>query len=366
MEYVRRLRNIEPSVYNKNRLKEIPIPQLAKKSPELCPGDIIIGDQIEKAGSITDSAVDKNHMNAVAINEEVVDGERIDSQIETAEADSNQTADAINMEELANEMTVGFPNNDTCATNIDGNDDPIANQDTIVAGIIQTVDISRIYAVVNNIDLTDKITAPLSTDAICSSDNKSRTGVDNDYANQTANNNHINATVTNHGISNEDSTDEASVSLPTNESIIQLGIVDADTDQITDYSHMNVAITDNGNTSVNNNQDSAEGFTEIDGGDIHATANIIPDDEDKKPDILPLIEFTLTNRDEIMNLLDPDIIEVVDDDMTIITKSKGFGQPIPTMQDGRIKLESSCPFSNIEPYLCTVSKLSSIFSFFFS
>lgn len=70
---------------------------------------------------------------------------------------------------------------------------------------------------------------------------------------------------------------------------------------------------------------------------------------------MELIEFQPKNRDAILELLDPDIVEVVDDDMTIITKSKGFGKPIMTMADGRVKREVGCSFSGMEPYLDTVS-----------
>lgn len=88
-----------------------------------------------------------------------------------------------------------------------------------------------------------------------------------------------------------------------------------------------------------------------DGDVVHEFIRIVVDDENTdqsaEPHIASHIEMYANNN--------PSNDDAVVDDMTIVTKSKGFGRPIPTMQDGRIKFEISCPLSDKEPYLNTVS-----------
>lgn len=67
-----------------------------------------------------------------------------------------------------------------------------------------------------------------------------------------------------------------------------------------------------------------------------------------------LMEPCSSNRKQLNDLLETAVIEEVDDEMTIIVGSKGFGAPFQTTAENLIKREND-PISGNVPYNNTVS-----------
>lgn len=59
------------------------------------------------------------------------------------------------------------------------------------------------------------------------------------------------------------------------------------------------------------------------------------------------------NRNQLFNLLNSTVIEEIDDDLTMIYGTKGFGMPLHTTVEGLIKREND-PISGNIPFTQTV------------
>lgn len=76
---------------------------------------------------------------------------------------------------------------------------------------------------------------------------------------------------------------------------------------------------------------------------------------DVKPDVYPIHTVNLTRNSGIMALLaEREVIEI-DDDMTITVGPEGFGAPLKTMPDGRVKIETADNVSGKIEFMSTVS-----------
>lgn len=100
--------------------------------------------------------------------------------------------------------------------------------------------------------------------------------------------------------------------------------------------------------------------SENDDGNPNSTS-IIEESKPEISEILPIFEVR-ANNDEIMEELEERCVEtlVIDGDVMEVTytASKGFGKPLQSTSDGRIKLEETDAVSGMIPFITTVSSYS--------
>lgn len=325
IEYMRRIRNMPPGIYNERRLRERPIPDdevgIEESFEEiLIPGDSNGDDSPNTTSNastnpldiFSDDNVEAHNVSSVSNQHSNRDGS-LETEIQTNEMSVASTANESTLSENQTEISVITNNsnssdvttnnnsqNDTMAINNDSrHEERFVDENTVAEEIIGDDLVPLQVSVVGDAEEV------VPNRAIGDNSLQERSSIENAHQSTSV-------------------IDSVSVG-PSNDTEC--------------------------NNEISNDNDTL--LLECE----NATSNDVDSDDqvEFKPNVAPLYQVYRTNNTDILNQLEEYVIDYADDDIEIAISSKGYAAPFNTTLEGLVKPEKPSDFSGWIPSLNTVS-----------